>query len=85
MTADAPLMAGTKHKPLMRSLGEFFGHIIKGVKTDPDRGKRTVVRRQVEEEDRGDLVLRRTTIEEIEIKARAGEETDQTSENQDHG
>ena len=61
-------MAGTKHKPLMRSLGEFFGHIIRGVKTDPSEPKRTVVRKQVEEEDQGDIVLRRTTIEEIEIK-----------------
>ena len=68
MAAPAPLMAGTKHKPLMRSLGEFFGHIIRGVKTDPSEPKRTVVRKQVEEEDQGDIVLRRTTIEEIEIK-----------------
>lgn len=61
-------MAEKKDKPLMRSLGEFFGHIIRGVKTDPSERKRTVVRKQIEEEDRGDMVLRRTTIEEIEIK-----------------
>jgi len=48
----------------MRSLGEFFGHIIKGVKSDPNR---RVVRREVEEEQRGNLTLRRTTIEEIEV------------------
>ena len=22
-------------KPLMRSLGEFFGHVVKGIRTDP--------------------------------------------------
>ncbi len=52
---------------LMRNLGSFFGHIIKGVKTDPAREK-TTVRRTVEEEKRGDVVLRRTTIEEVEIR-----------------
>lgn len=51
----------------MRSLGEFFGHIIAGVKEDPTRSRHEV-RRTVEEEDRGDVVLRRTTIEEIEIR-----------------
>jgi hypothetical protein len=61
-------MADRKNKPLMRSLGEFFGHIIKGAKTDPAAPKRSVVRREIEEEDRGDVVLRRTMIEEIEIK-----------------
>jgi hypothetical protein len=56
-------------KTVMRSLGEFFGHIVRGVRTDPARTTpRTVVRTEVEEEDRGDVVLRRTTIEEIEIK-----------------
>lgn len=62
-------------KPLMRSLGEFFGYIVKAVKTDPrprkleqDQSQRREVRRTVEEEQRGDMVLRRTTIEEVEIK-----------------
>jgi hypothetical protein len=50
----------------MRSLGEFFGHIAKAVKTDPAKKTKTVSK-TVEEEQRGDLTLRRTTIEEIEI------------------
>jgi hypothetical protein len=54
--------------PLMRNLGEFVGHIIKGLKTRPDEPRRTVVRRHVEEEDRGDVVLRRTTVEEVELR-----------------
>ena len=58
-------------KTLMRSLGEFVGHIVKGIRTDPSRARRTVVRHSVEEEDRGDVVLRRTTIEEVELKGPA--------------
>ena len=58
-------------KSLAHSLGEFFGHIIKGVKADPSR---TVVRTNVEEETRqteaGPVVLRRTVIEEIEGRPR---------------
>ena len=63
-------MTAKKDKSLMRSLGEFVGHIVKGVKTDPAKpeGKKEV-RREVEEEDRGDVILRRTTIEEIEFKS----------------
>jgi hypothetical protein len=59
-------MADSKNKPLMRSLGEFFGHIVKAVRTDPSK-KQTVISKSVEEEDRGNVTLRRTTIEEIEI------------------
>jgi hypothetical protein len=51
-------------KTLARSLGEFFGHIAKGVKTDPAK---KVVRKEVEEEERPGMTLRRTTIEEIEL------------------
>jgi hypothetical protein len=68
------MMAEQRKKPLMRSLGEFFGHIIKGAKTDPSAPKRSVVRREVKEEDRGDVILRRTMIEEIEIKPGRKEE-----------
>lgn len=53
-------------KPLLRSLGEFFGEVWKGVKTDPTR---VVTRRTVEEREAptpgGKVVLRRTTVEEI--------------------
>ncbi len=52
----------------MRSLGEFFGHIVKGIRTDPAR-RRAVVRRETEEQDRGAFTLRRTTIDEIEFKS----------------
>ena len=55
-----------KKKPLMRSLGEFVGHIVKAVKTDPSR-KQTTISKSVDEENRGNITLRRTTIEEIEI------------------
>jgi len=58
----------------MRSLGEFFGHVAKGVKTDPAAGRapaRQTVRKSVEEEQRdtpqGKVTIRRTTIEEIEV------------------
>jgi len=64
-------MAGDPGKPpkksLMRNLGEFFGHVVRGVKSDPG-GEREVVSKKVEEEDHGKVVLRRTTIEEIEYK-----------------
>lgn len=59
----------------MRSLGEFFGHVAKGVRTDPAAAAqgpaRQVVRQSVEEEQRdtpqGKVTIRRTTIEEIEV------------------
>ena len=59
----------------MRSLGEFFGHIARGVKADVKPSKPQEVRRTVEEETRdtpeGKITLRRTTIEEVEIKKSA--------------
>lgn len=60
-------MVTGRNKPLMRNLGEFFGHIIKAVRTDP-AGKKKILKKEVQEEDRGDLILRRTTIEEVQIK-----------------
>jgi len=62
-------------KSIMRSLGEFFGHVAKGVKTDPAAAPappaRHMVRQSVEEEQRdtpqGKVTIRRTTIEEIEV------------------
>ena len=50
----------------MRSLGEFVGHIVKAVKHEP-RGKRVVISKSTQQERRGNVTLRRTTIEEIEI------------------
>ncbi len=53
----------------MRSLGEFFGHVWKGVKAKPGPS-REVVRREVQEQvidtPEGRMTLRRTTVDEIE-------------------
>ncbi|MCZ6836896.1 MAG: hypothetical protein O7G85_14060 [Planctomycetota bacterium] len=63
-------MASSKDKSIMRNLGEFVGHIIKGVKTNPAKATtKQEVRREVEEEVRGEVILRRTTIEEVEYKS----------------
>lgn len=56
----------------MRNLGRFFGHIVRGAKSDPERDRRVV--RDETEEKRGvdaegrTVVLRRRTIEEVEIR-----------------
>ena len=64
-------MAHDSHKPLMRSLGEFFGHVWQAIRTDPAAPEKREVRReeQVEERDtaRGKVVLRRTIVEEVEL------------------
>lgn len=69
-------------KPLMRSLGEFVGHIVRAVKTDPAAARReagatapppapSAVRTETTAETRetplGPVTLRRTTIEEITL------------------
>ncbi len=59
------------HKPLARSLGEFVGHIWRGVTGDVTRERHEVSRTVEEEEretERGKVTLRRTTIEEIEFE-----------------
>jgi hypothetical protein len=75
-SGQARPVAPKAEKPLMRSLGEFFGHIVHGIKTDPskpagDGPSRTVTKQTVEEETRqtpdGPVVLRRTIIEEVEL------------------
>jgi hypothetical protein len=61
-------MTDSAKKPLMRSLGEFVGHIVKGLRTDPAK---KVIRKDVQEQQRDDgVILRRTTIEEVELKAK---------------
>lgn len=56
-------------KTIARSLGEFFGHIVHGVKADPAETPPTrEVNRTVHEEDQGDVILRRTVIDEVELK-----------------
>ena len=59
------MMASEKKKPLMRCLGEFVGHIVNAVKSD---GTKQEVNRTIEEKKEGNVTLRRTTIDEIEIK-----------------
>lgn len=62
-------MPDKRNKPLMRNLGEFVGHIVKAAQSDPKR-QRQVVREKEEKDDRGSMILRRTTIEEIEFRDR---------------
>lgn len=50
----------------MRSLGEFVGHIKRGVRTNPSAP--TEIRRDQRVEDRGNVVLRRTVVDEVEIR-----------------
>lgn len=67
-----------KRPSIMRSLGQFVGHIARGVKADAEAGggRRIEVRRETQEETRdapaelggGKMTVRRTTIEEIEIR-----------------
>ncbi len=62
-------MSEHKDKSIARSLGEFFGHIARGIKTDPAKTKHTKeLKREVVEEEQDSMVLRRTTIEEIEFR-----------------
>ncbi|MBC8202640.1 MAG: hypothetical protein H8E91_02310 [Planctomycetes bacterium] len=61
-------MATTPDKSLMRCLGEFVGYIVKSVKTDPTKTTREV-NRTVEERKEGQVTLRRTTIDEVEIQS----------------
>ncbi len=68
-------MSSSKDKqPLARSLGQFFGHIWKGVTSDstgPESQKQTLrhdVEEQTSETEQGKMTLRRTTIEEVEIE-----------------
>lgn len=60
------MMSVEHNKPLMRCLGEFVGHIVRALKSD---SKSQEVRRTIEEKTDGQVTLRRTTIDEIEIRA----------------
>ena len=55
----------------MHALGEFFGHILRAVRHDPEK-QGQVVRRDATEETRetpaASYTLRRTTIEEVEVR-----------------
>jgi hypothetical protein len=64
-------MSNAPKKSLMRSLGEFFGHIAHGVKSNPrtsDARDKKTIRTTVEEKQEGNVILRRTTIEEVEVR-----------------
>lgn len=74
-------MPAPNDKSLARSLGQFFGHIFSSAAkpvgkppqpTQPPEPQRHEVRREVEHErvqtPQGEITLRRTTIEEVEIK-----------------
>ena len=60
-----------ERKGIMRSLGEFVGHIVRATKADPNKHvvSRTTEERTEQTED-GKVVLRRTTIEEVEYENR---------------
>ncbi len=59
----------------MRNLGAFFGHVARAIRSDPAK-KRITVSKIVEEEDRGNITLRRTTIDEVEFKHSPESKTD---------
>ncbi len=65
-------MPDGEKKSLSRSLGEFFGHIWKGVQEPVDQ--KMVVRQETSEEVRntpeGTVVVRRTVVEEMELRPR---------------
>lgn len=56
-------------KPLMRCVGEFFGHVLKGATTDVSKHKKVIKHEEhIEQSPDGKVTLRRTTIEEIEVQ-----------------
>ena len=57
-------MTAHRDKPLMRCLGEFVGHIVKAITSDPQSHE---VNRKTQEVVKGNVTLRRTTIDEIEL------------------
>ena len=57
-------MTTHRDKPLMRCLGEFVGYIVKAVTADPQPHE---VNRKTQEVVKGNVTLRRTTIDEIEL------------------
>ncbi len=61
-------MMAEPRKSLMRCLGEFTGHILKGVRTPASN--RQEVSRSTEESTQDGVTLRRTTIDEIELPAK---------------
>lgn len=68
---------------LCRNLGRTVHNVAKPIKDDKAaRGKKQVVKREVEEEQIDEnITLRRTTIEEVEMKP--GADKDKLKEHQD--
>ncbi len=70
-------MTEPSKKPLMRCIGEFFGHIMKAVRQDVagerraacDKSDRQVIESTQRQERRGDVVLRETRIREVEFRS----------------
>lgn len=58
-----------ERKSLMRCLGEFAGHIVRGIKTPADPSRQEIGR-QVEEKTEDGITLRRTIVDEIELSAK---------------
>lgn len=57
----------------MRCLGEFVGHVLRGVRTDPARAERIEVGRETAEDegvgpDGRRVIVRRTVVEEVEFR-----------------
>lgn len=67
-------MSKPQQKSIMRSLGEFVGHVVRGVRADPS-AKPGVVRHEtvgsVTQTPEGTYTLRRTVIEEVQVQPRA--------------
>jgi len=61
-------MGATPDKPLMRCVGEFVGYILNAVKSNPKKHIHEL-HRSVEERADGQVTLRRTTVDEIEIQS----------------
>jgi len=68
-------MRGTMSPPrksLMRCLGEFVGHVVRGAKSNPSGSRSTSHRQEIRRDERverrGNLILRRTVVEEIETR-----------------
>ena len=61
-------------KTIARSLGECIGHIARGIRSTGEP-ERTEVRRTSEVQDRDGVVLRRTVVEEVELKQDPFEES----------
>lgn len=75
-------MAPTQKKSIMRCVGEFFGHVGRAIKTKPTQeGERRELKRTVEERQEGEVTLRRTTIEEVEFKAKPEDQASGSTNN----